>query len=380
MGKGMKYVASFFLAVISLTCYGQTRSTGRQNLVINPDFEISVYCPRFGESMLSVAGWYLSHIYSADYFHTCVEPSQRFNLGVPRNMFGYQQPRSGNAYAGISFNGEALVGRLSRPMVKDSIYRVEFFVSLADSSDVGTRFLGMYISYRAPRFTLDNRRLISRFTLDHPPQIQNPPDRFLIDTVNWVSINGFYTAQGGEQYIAIGGFFPFHDSLVKQIRPQRTLTRNFYRGWERHLGYYYIDDVSVIPYGMNWQTDVYYLLRYVYFDFDEIELLPESVDELNRLSAHLKRHPTYNINIRGHTDNFGTDEYNQILSINRAKAVVDWLINVGEIAPERITYDGAGSHEPIADNQTEFGRSLNRRVEFILTDTVTNMEIRMPTR
>jgi len=298
-------------------------------------------------------------------------------LGVPNNMFGYQQPRSGNAYAGISFNGEALVGRLSRPMVKDSIYRVEFFVSLADSSDVGTRFFGMYISNRVPRFQLDNRRLISRFILDNPPQIQNPPDRYLIDTENWTSINGLYTAQGGEQYIAIGGFYQFHDSLVMQIRPERTMTKLLYRGWEQYLGYYYVDDVSITPYGMDWQTDTYYILRYVYFDFDEIELLPESVDELTRLSAHLKKHPTYNINVIGHTDDFGTDEYNIILSLNRAKSVVNWLINIGEIDPGRITHSGAGSNEPIAGNETIPGRSLNRRVEFILTDSETDREIRI---
>ena len=166
MGKELKWIASFFfLAVISSVCYGQLHSAGRQNLVINPDFESSSDCPRFGESILSVPGWHRSQTYSADYFHTCVEPTQRFNLGVPGNMFGYQQPRSGNAYAGVSFNNEALVARLHRPMVKDSVYKVEFFVSLADSSDVGTRFLGMYISNREPRFQLDSRRLISRFIL-----------------------------------------------------------------------------------------------------------------------------------------------------------------------------------------------------------------------
>jgi len=328
--------------------------------------------------MVLVEGWHRSQFYSADYFNRCVDSSQRMNLGVPRNMFGYQEPRSGNGYAGISFNNEALVAQLSRPMVKDSIYKVEFFVNLADSSDVGTRFFGMYItSTREPRYLLDSRRLISSFILDHPPQIQNPSDRYLIDTENWTSINGLYTAKGGEQFIAIGGFYTFHDSLVMKIRPERTMTKNYYRGWEKHLGYYYVDDVSVIPYGMNWQTDVYYVLRYVYFDFDQIGLLTESIDELTRLSDHLKKNPTYNIRIIGHTDDFGTDEYNKTLSESRAKAVVEWLINVGEIAFERIEYSGAGSLEPIADNETEHGRSQNRRVEFILTDTENNRVIRI---
>ena len=365
----MKFlVILFFFVLDSFIGYGQ-------NLVINPSFERNTGCPKFNESISLCAGWFRSHAFSADYFHSCVPRNQRMNLGVPNNLFGYQEARSGDAYAGISFINEALVSRLNRPMVKDSIYRIEFFVNLSDSSNVGTRYLGMYISNREIRYRTDSRMLISSFILEHSPQIQNPTDRYLIDTENWTSISGTYTAKGGEQFIAIGGFYPYHDSLVHVIRPKRGLKKS-YRDWEKHVGYYYVDDVSVIPFGMNWQTDIYYLLRYVYFDFDEIELLPESVDELNRLSAHLKKHPTYNINIKGHTDDLGTDEYNRVLALNRAEAVVDWLINNGDIDPIRITYISAGRHEPIADNETEEGRSRNRRVEFILTDTETNIEIR----
>jgi len=312
-------------------------------------------------------GWERSHMFSADYFHRCVGAFQHMSLGVPRNMFGVQQPRTGDAYAGLSFCNEILTARLIRPLVKDSIYKVEFFVNLADTSNVATRYMGMYFSEREIRYVQSNWEMISEFILDEPPQIQNPRDRYLTDTENWTSINGLYTAKGGEEYISIGGFYPYHDSLIHVIRANRPL-RNIYRGWETHLGYYFVDDVSVIPYGMNWQTEINYVLRHVYFDFDEITLLPESVDELTRLSDHLKKHPTYDISIRGHTDDYGSDEYNEILALNRANAVVDWLVNVGNIDMGRITFSGAGRREPIADNETDEGRSLNRRVEFILTD------------
>jgi outer membrane protein OmpA-like peptidoglycan-associated protein len=366
---------AFLLLLGTCSTFGQPRRT-EQNLVPNPSFERNSGCPKFNESISKVVAWYRSHTFSADYFHSCVPPNQRMSLGVPVNMFGYQEPRTGEAYAGISFCGEALTVKLIRPLIKDSIYKVEFFVNLADSSDVGTRYLGMYISNREPRYRLDNKNnLISEFILNHPPQIRNPRDRYLTDTENWTSINGIYTAKGGEEFIAIGGFYAYNDSLVQIIRPARLMKKN-YRGWEEHVGYYYVDDVSIIPYSMNWQTDVNYILKYVYFDFDQIDLLPESVDELTRLSAHLKKYPSYNISIKGHTDDFGTDEYNNILSINRAKSVLEWLANTGEIDPQRITYSGAGRSEPIAENDTEYGRSLNRRVEFILTDTVTNTEIK----
>ena len=370
------FLVFLFFRLIPNFGFGQQQRFEEQNLVPNPSFEIKSGCPKFTESISLVAHWYRSNTYSADYFHRCAIPARRLYLGVPNNMFGYQEARTGDAYAGISFNNEALTVKLIRPLAKDSIYKVEFFVSLADSSDVATRYFGMYISDREPRYILDTRMLVTSFILAHPPQIQNSRERYLNDKENWTSINGLYTAKGGEQFIAIGGFFAYNDSLVEKLKPKRTI-KNLYRGWEDYLGYYYVDDVSVIPCGMNWQTDINYRLKYVYFDFDQIELVSESVDELNRLSAHLKKHPTYNISIKGHTDDFGSDEYNDVLALNRAEAVVNWLINAGEIESERITYSGAGRREPIADNETELGRSLNRRVEFILRDVETNYELRI---
>jgi outer membrane protein OmpA-like peptidoglycan-associated protein len=225
----------------------------------------------------------------------------------------------------------------------------------------------MYFSETAIRAMTDDRMLISSFFLDCPPQIQNPPDRFLTDTANWTPITGFYTAKGGEQYIAIGGFYPYHDSLVQRIRPDRPLAK-VYRSMEKQLGYYFVDDVSVAPYSKEWAPElgVSYVLQYIYFDFDKTDLLPESADELNRLSAYLDAHPDYLIAITGHTDNYGTESYNLNLSGNRAKAVSDYLAKKGVEQP-RITYNGAGSSDPVADNDTAHGRSLNRRVEFMLS-------------
>jgi outer membrane protein OmpA-like peptidoglycan-associated protein len=136
---------------------------------------------------------------------------------------------------------------------------------------------------------------------------------------------------------------------------------------EKQLGYYFIDDVSVTPYHVIWapQPDVKYVLQYIYFDFDKTELLPESADELNRLSGYMEIHPEYDVVITGHTDNFGTETYNLNLSNNRAKAVADYLQKNG-INRQRITYSGAGSSEPVADNNTAQGRGINRRVEFEL--------------
>ena len=71
------------------------------------------------------------------------------------------------------------------------------------------------------------------------------------------------------------------------------------------------------------------------------------------------------IEIQGHTDNIGSQPYNIRLSHNRAKAVYDYLINKG-IRPELLKFKGYGSSMPVADNQTESGRSKNRRTDFLI--------------
>ena len=368
------------LSGISLSGYGQYMMHTGKNLVPNPSFEETRACPKDCDYIGGVVAWNLFPNFSADYFHRCanvfqtMEYRRRFpreeilNFSVPRNMFGYQEAHSGDAYAGVSMCNEALAVKLLRPLVKDSVYKVEFFVNLADSSNVGTRYFGMYFSETAIRSVSDSRMLILGFLLDCPPQIQNPHDRFLTDTANWTPITGFYTAKGGEQYIAISGFYSYHDSLVQKIRPDRPLSK-IYRSMEKQLGYYFVDDVSVMPYSKEWAPElgVTYVLQYIYFDFDKSHLLPESADELDHLSAYMKAHPDYHIVITGHTDNYGSETYNRNLSNNRAKAVANYLIEK-DIGKQRITYSGIGSSEPIADNSTAEGRSLNRRVEFILTE------------
>ena len=376
--KGLYIIITLLLAGNIVAGYGQYYVNTGQNLVPNPSFEQARACPKDCDYIGGVVSWNLFPNFSADYFHRCanayqtMEYRQRFpqeeilNFSVPRSMFGYQEARTGDAYAGISMCNEALAVKLLRPLVKDSVYKVEFFVSLADSSNVGTRFFGMYLSEEPIRITTDDQMLVSSFILDNQPQIQNPPDRYLTDTVNWTPITGYYTANGGEQYISIGGFYPYHDSLVQQIRPHRPLAK-VYRSMEKQLAYYFIDDVSVIPYNLQWAPEIgkKYILQYIYFDFDKSDLLPESADELNRLSDYLEEHPDLEIMITGHTDNFGTEAYNHTLSNNRARSVAAYLTEKG-INSQRISYRGAGSDEPVADNNTAHGRSLNRRVEFEL--------------
>lgn len=105
------------------------------------------------------------------------------------------------------------------------------------------------------------------------------------------------------------------------------------------------------------------ILKNIFFDFDKATLRPESTNELQRLIALLNEVPTMKIEISGHTDAKGAADYNQKLSQSRAKAVVDYLVKAG-IAADRLTFAGYGKDQPIATNDTDEGRQLNRRTEF----------------
>ncbi len=105
------------------------------------------------------------------------------------------------------------------------------------------------------------------------------------------------------------------------------------------------------------------ILRNIFFDTDKYILKPESMTELQKLLALMKKNPTIKVELGGHTDNVGTAAYNVELSKNRAKAVCDFLILNG-IAASRLSYEGYGLTRPIDTNDTEQGRANNRRTEF----------------
>jgi len=105
------------------------------------------------------------------------------------------------------------------------------------------------------------------------------------------------------------------------------------------------------------------VLNNIFFDFNEASLRPESEAELDRLYKLLEEVPSLKIEISGHTDNIGAASYNQKLSENRAAAVVDYLNDNG-ISLERLTFAGYGFTQPVASNDNEDGRQMNRRTEF----------------
>ncbi len=143
------------------------------------------------------------------------------------------------------------------------------------------------------------------------------------------------------------GFFPVSDNLDATVLDKYTeVTKDLY----------------LVP------IEVGEVIRInnVFFDFAKYDLRAESYPDLNRLAQFLKANQTVEISLGGHTDNVGGDAANKKLSEDRIQSVRQYLINQG-VAESRMTAKGYGKTKPVATNDTEEGRQLNRRVEFTIT-------------
>ncbi len=387
--------AVFFLCIF----LSHTASYG-QNLVTNPGFEMFRHCPENANQEL-VAGyevvrrWFSVSEASPDYFNSC---AGRAPAGVPRNFAGFMRARSGDGYLGLIlkvdpryYHGddnytEHIQNRLARPLRPGRLYCFEIWMVLGKNSTIATNNFGVYFSEEQIAFP-------------------NPPDtlpvahiafqdgEFLTETNNWIPLRGIYEAQGGERFLTMGNFKPWDPDGMYRVR--RASQPNDLQ----MFAYYLFDDVSLVEIRDPSECDCNMetleippepepevkkkkeepkeplnefdhvkvgesiVLKNIFFAFDRSDLLPESYPELNKLVALMKEYPQMTVEISGHTDHMGSMEYNIILSHDRAGAVVRYLVSQG-IEPGRLSSKGYGKTKPIADNETEEGRQLNRRVEF----------------
>ena len=103
------------------------------------------------------------------------------------------------------------------------------------------------------------------------------------------------------------------------------------------------------------------------FDSGQYRIKPGLHAVLDRFASTLNQNPVTTVRISGHTDNVGSDAANNLLAVNRADATRDYLVSRG-VESKRISIDGRGEHEPIADNATAEGRAKNRRVEIFVAE------------
>lgn len=115
------------------------------------------------------------------------------------------------------------------------------------------------------------------------------------------------------------------------------------------------------------QKDMVLQLRNIQFEHDSYELTESSNDELESLAQLLFMNPTLRIELSSHTDDQGSDKYNDRLSTLRGQAVEKWLINRG-IPADRMVIMGYGKRKPLVPNDSDEQRAINRRVEIKVLD------------
>jgi len=112
----------------------------------------------------------------------------------------------------------------------------------------------------------------------------------------------------------------------------------------------------------------------VLFDFNKYTLKPAARERLARVSGIVLAYPDLKLEIEGHTDSIGSEEYNQTLSEKRAATVRDYLVSSG-VSIANVVARGLGKSDPVADNSSASGRKLNRRVEMIVSGDVIGARI-----
>ena len=343
-----------------------------QNLVLNPSFEEHQGCPfDFNQSQMThILSWKQIGQGTPDYFNSCSK-----SVGVPDNVFGSEPAATGKAYAGFvnyTFNKknyrEYLSSELIRPLNPGELVCIEISISSADLCNFVTDGCGIILSK-------NELRQNGMTCLEMKATIENPHLYILDQRDGWVKMGDVYRASGGERFITIGNF--------KSDRATKILHST---GNDKGMGdysYLYVDDVVVKPiktkeecscenevlkslvFDPPLQLSQYDEIRLddVLFDFDKSNLTDSAKKELDELYVLLKKNKSMFLEVQGHTDSKGKDDYNVTLSKNRAEAVVSYLMKKG-IDRSRLEIKYFGAAKPVNSNDSDEGRAKNRRVEF----------------
>ena len=356
-----------------------------QNLVRNPSFEKTKKCADSISLFKTVVKqWSTPTLGTADLFNPCNE----IKAGVPNNFNGHQISKFGKNYAGCYFYAkgnyrEYIQGSFKSSLKKGERYKVSLYISLAEKSDIAMATIDFLLTKNiisnaiwtelSPKY-LDNQ--IAKILSVNSPK----KEKYHNDKENWVLISKVITAKGGENFITIGNFQK--NSSTKK----RILSKNE----KNKISYYYIDMVSVelnnkpiTNYTKTFQlvdekenkitqTDEIelnrmYKFKNIHFNFNSTELTQAEKNEVDILYEYLYSNKNTKIIILGHTDYFGSSNYNKALSEKRAKSVADYLIKTG-LNKTRIKSFGYGNSLPLSTSKTDDARKKNRRVEFKITE------------
>ncbi|MEJ0033025.1 MAG: OmpA family protein [Bacteroidota bacterium] len=278
---------------------------------------------------------------------------------------GQSNAHSGMGYAGIytwSNNGknyrEYIQVELPTPLKRGAKYRVEFFFKLSSYSVFATDRIGFALSDSL--FNRSDDKLI-KHTNSFTTTNTTP---FTSD--KWQAATTEYSAKGGERVLVIGNFSDdrttHHEKIDKHTGKSFMLSAS---------AYYYIDDVSIVQTwppievktdstsdaitwtdGRKIEPNEIFILKNIQFGYDSFELLDMSFAELDKLVTVMNEKPDWSVELAGHTDDRGSDDYNLELSQNRAREVGQYLVAHG-IDTTRIQTKGFGKQYPLVNRVDE---------------------------
>ena len=204
------------------------------NLVPNPSFENYTQCPTAPSQIGFVLPWKGPTNNSTDYYNVC-STAMPIPGSIKANGY-FQNAKTGNAFAGMNgFNGnitnyrEYLQVQMSKPLIQSKCYYVEFYVNLANDCMYAINSFGAHISKVQISTTGTGQ------VLDLTPDIFMYKTPYIDDTLSWTKVSGIFMSQGDEQFLTIGNF-------KNDINTGRTVID----ASASNIGYYFVDDVSVI--------------------------------------------------------------------------------------------------------------------------------------
>ena len=334
-----------------------------ENLIHNGGFEDFVECPvKMSNLNKDTKYWNAPTLGTTDYFNVC----SKTKLGIPMNFKGKQETLEGDGYIGLYLFApkdyrEYIQVPLMESLQKGHRYRLSLSLSLAEKSDGAVMDMGAVFSEKP--LSVHTKRQLSNAMLSsqtvkttHSKSFSN--SGFYEDKRNWMKISLDIVAKGFEKNLILGNFKSNGGTKYLDFKKDPAKPEGY--------AYYYVDNVVLEYLGPEYKPNKSYVLEHVNFDFDKFELLPKAKYNLREVYSYLTKHPNLRVDISGHTDHMGSEEYNSVLSKQRANTVAKYLIGLG-LDKDRISYKGYGNTKPLDSTLTDQGRKKNRRVEFVMT-------------
>jgi outer membrane protein OmpA-like peptidoglycan-associated protein len=318
-----------------------------QNLVPNGDFEQGAKCQTTYTKPSIPKPWQITGTPDL-YLDSCeiISPSN--------NLTGACELLSGKAFAGLVMdlprkqNGywvERLQTRLLQRLEKDSLYQLSMFISLGPNSPSSIKQMSVRLA----------TEIHAHYTPPKEIKVLDMPEPLLPG--KWIHIVDTIKAVGGEQLLVIGNYLK-EDDFVKLRKPKGNEIRC----------YIYLDSISLTPLFKLASPPIIsdtITLAGINFNTNEAILLPAAYPVLDNILLPLLKSDNFSLTIIGHTDSIGSIDNNLSLSLARAESVKAYF-TINGIGPHLITIEGSGPLKPIAPNNTESGRAINRRVEIVI--------------